>query len=103
MVEPRTNENRLPVAGIPGKSPVFNRHGPLDNSPLASDKPASQSIFEITYCRKGADREAAKFLFAPGGDAEGNVLENAIVDKKGKNKFRIVGRPGRRPIIEQFF
>jgi hypothetical protein len=38
------------------------RHDPLDYSPFASGKPIPQSIFEVRDCRKGAVREAAKFL-----------------------------------------
>ena len=41
-------------------------------------------------CRKGAVHEAAQFLFAPSDHAEGNVLENAVVGKKGKHPFRIL-------------
>ena len=52
---------------------------------------------------KGTVGEAAKFLFAPSDHAEGNVLENTVVGKKGKNKFRIVGCPSHRPIIEHPF
>jgi len=45
----------------------------------------------VRDCRKGALHEGAKFLFAVSDRAEGNVLENTVVDKKGKNPFRIVG------------
>src|SRR5882724_11650266 len=61
---------------------VCARNDPLDYSPLASGKPISQSVFEVKDCGKGAVREGAKFLFASSDHAEGNVLENTVVDKK---------------------
>jgi hypothetical protein len=59
---------------------------------LADGNPVSQFIFEVGDCGKGALHKAAKFLFAPSDYAEGDVLENAVVDEKGKNPFRILGR-----------
>jgi hypothetical protein len=47
--------------------------------------------FEIRDRHKGAVGEAAKFLFAPRDHAEGDVLENTVVGKEGKNPFGIVG------------
>jgi hypothetical protein len=61
---------------------------------LASGKPACHSIFEVRDCRKSGVREAAKFLFAASHHAKGNVLENTVLGKKGKNPFRIVGVVG---------
>jgi hypothetical protein len=52
MLEPRTEEKRLPV--------------------------------EVRDCRKGAPHEAAKLLFAASDQADGNVLENTVLDKEGQ-------------------
>jgi hypothetical protein len=40
---------------------------------------------EVRDCRKGAVREAAKFLFAPSDHAEGNVLEDTVVGRLSAN------------------
>jgi len=48
MVEPRTDEKRLPVAGIPGRSPLWvpdMTHSMTAHS--LSGKSASQFIFEV--------------------------------------------------------